>query len=59
MAVLHAGPRSMLGGLSAAEVHGLKGWEREEITVLVDDELSFEAVDGVRFFRSRRPFDVR
>jgi hypothetical protein len=26
--------------------------------VLVDDELSFEPVDGVRFFRSRRPFDL-
>jgi hypothetical protein len=58
LAVLHAGPRSMLGGLSAAERHGLKGWEREIVTVYVDDELSFEPVDGVRFFRSRRPFDL-
>lgn len=58
LAVLHAGRRSMLGGLSAAERHGLQGWERDEVTVLVDDELSFEPVDGVRFFRSRRPFDL-
>lgn len=58
LAVLHAGPRSMLGGLTAAAVHGLAGWERETITVLVDDELSFEPVPGVRFFRSRRPFDL-
>lgn len=58
LAVLHAGPRSMLGGLSAAARHGLTGWERQDITVLVDDELSFEPVDGVDFFRSRRPFDL-
>lgn len=58
LAVLHAGERSMLGGLSAAACHGLSGWEREVVTVYVDDELSFEPVDGVRFFRSRRPFDL-
>jgi hypothetical protein len=58
LAVLHAGPRSLLGGLSAAEVSGLAGWHRETITVLVDDELAFESVEGVRFFRSRRPFEL-
>jgi hypothetical protein len=58
MAVLHAGPRSLLGGLSASETLGLTGWRRETVTVLVDDELAFEPVDGVRFFRSRRPFDL-
>jgi hypothetical protein len=55
VAALHASPGSLLGGLTAAKVHGLRNWERDEITVLVDDELSFEPVDGVRFFRSRRP----
>ncbi len=58
LAVLHAGERSMLGGLSAATRHGLTGWQRDVVTVYVDDELSFEPVDGVRFFRSRRPFDL-
>jgi hypothetical protein len=58
LAVLHAGPRSMLGGLTAAERRHLSGWHRDTITVYVDDELSFEPVDGVRFFRSRRPFDL-
>ena len=58
LAVLHAGPRSLVGGLTAAQCHGLTGWERGEVTILVDDELSFEPVDGVRFFRSRRPFDL-
>lgn len=58
VAVLHAGPRSLLGGLSATARHGLERWDREEITVLVDDELDFEPVDGVRFFRSRRSFEL-
>lgn len=58
LGVLHAGPRSILGGLTAASRHGLVGWERDAVTVLVDDELSFEPVVGVRFFRSRRPFSI-
>ncbi len=58
LAVLHAGPASMLGGLSAARVHGLTGWDRDVVTVYVDDELSFEPVPGIRFFRSRRPFSL-
>lgn len=58
LGVLHAGPRSMLGGLTAGARHGLTGWERDSVTVLVDDELSFEPVPGIRFFRSRRPFDL-
>lgn len=58
LGVLHAGPRSMLGSLTAAGRYGLVGWERPHVTVLVDDELSFEPVAGVEFFRSRRPFDL-
>jgi len=58
LGVLHAGPRSMLGGLTAGARHGLVGWERADVTVLVDDELSFEPVDGIHFFRSRRPFEL-
>jgi hypothetical protein len=54
-AVLHAGPTALVGGLTAAEVHGLQRWHRDRITVIVDDELSFDPLDGVRFFRSRRP----
>ncbi|HYF72687.1 MAG TPA: hypothetical protein VD864_07685 [Nocardioides sp.] len=58
LAVLHAGPRSMLGSLTAAGRHGLTGWDRDHVSVYVDDELSFEPVDGVDFFRSRRPFEL-
>ncbi|MFL6022828.1 MAG: hypothetical protein ACJ72O_05770 [Marmoricola sp.] len=54
-AVLHAGGDALVGGLSALEWHGLRNWHREEILVLVDDELAFDAVEGVRFFRTRRP----
>jgi hypothetical protein len=58
LGVLHAGSRSMLGSLTAAARHGLRGWERPHVSVLVDDELSFEPVPGIDFFRSRRPFDL-
>lgn len=58
VAVLHAGPRSVLGSLSAAGYLGLAGWPRPHVSVLVDDELSFEPVDGVDFFRTRRPFEL-
>lgn len=53
-ATLHAGPDSLIGGLTAAKVHGLKNWDRSEITVLVANQLSFDQVPGVRFFRTRR-----
>ncbi|WP_134766779.1 hypothetical protein [Nocardioides sp. 1609] len=56
--VLHAGPGSMLGGLTAAAQHGLTGWERPVVTVLVDDELSYDPTNGIRLFRSRRPFPL-
>src|SRR5690242_9182057 len=48
LAVLHAGPQSVIGGLTAARLHGLKGWDRDDVTVLVRNELSFEPVDGIR-----------
>lgn len=54
-AVLHSGPGSLIGGLTAAKVHGMRNWDRDEITVLVDNDLSFEDLSGVRFFRTRRP----
>jgi len=53
-AVLHAGPGSLIGGLTALKVHGLRSWERSEVTVLVNNDLSFESLDGVTFFRTRR-----
>jgi very-short-patch-repair endonuclease len=52
--VLHAGGSALVGGLTALEWHGLRNWHREEITVLVENPLAFEPVEGVGFFRTRR-----
>jgi hypothetical protein len=54
LGVLHAGGNALIGGLSAAAVHGLRRWDRPSVTVLVDDRLDFETVPGVEFVRTRR-----
>lgn len=63
LGVLHAGPEALIAGLSAAEVHGLRNWHRDEITVLVPLGTKAEGpVPGVSFLRSRRsllPFRSR
>ena len=50
MAVLHAGPRSLLGGLSAAELRGLTGWHREtnELAVMLDTYRPLHATADAR-----------
>lgn len=48
-AALHARPQALFGGLTAAEVHGLRNWNRDDVTVLVPPDLSFAPVEGVRF----------
>lgn len=54
-AVLHAGGGAILGGLSAAAHCGLKGWEREEVCVLVPyaEDVPTPLL-GARFVRTRR-----
>jgi hypothetical protein len=54
LAVLHCGPHAVVGGLAAAAVHGLKNWERDDVCVIVANDDSFEPVDGVEIFRTRR-----
>ncbi len=54
LGVLHGGPTAMVAGLSAAAHHGLRGWHRDDVTVLVDNPLSFEPLPGYRFVRTRR-----
>jgi hypothetical protein len=54
LGVLHAGPRAILGGLTAAEVAGLRNWQRDEVTVLIPQQLEVESVDGVTYRRTRR-----
>jgi hypothetical protein len=58
LGVLHGGPTAMIGALSAAAVRGLRRWDRDEITVLVSNPLSFEPLPGYRFFRTRRPYKI-
>ena len=57
VAALHAGGSALIGGLSAGKVHGLRNWDRDDITVLVDDQLAFDGLPGVTFFRTRRALD--
>jgi hypothetical protein len=54
LGALHAGGNALIGGLSAAAVHGLRRWDRPAVTVLVDDRLDFEPVPGIEFVRTRR-----
>ncbi|GAA2136333.1 hypothetical protein GCM10009844_02460 [Nocardioides koreensis] len=54
LGVLHAGPEAVVGGLAAAEVAGLRNWHRDEVTVLIPDELEVEDVPGIDFHRTRR-----
>mgnify|MGYP006879611752 FL=1 len=55
LGVLHAGPRALLADLSAAELHGLERWHRDEVTVLIPEELVMdEPVEDVAYRRTRR-----
>lgn len=54
-AVLHVGGDTLIGGYTGLERHGLKKWHRDEVTVLIDDEAHYEPIDGVTYFRTRRP----
>ncbi|MBO0845599.1 MAG: DUF559 domain-containing protein [Nocardioides sp.] len=53
--VLHAGPGSAIGGLTALERRGLKNWYRDEITVLLAKSHNLQPLEGVRFVETRRP----
>jgi len=57
-AVLAAGPRAALCGLSALEAHGLRGWERPEIGVRVPRGRDVAGPPWVRATSSRRPARV-
>jgi hypothetical protein len=60
LGVLHAGNGALVGGLTAAAVHGLRNWQRDAVTILVPNAWSFDPVPGIEFFRTRRPLvDLR
>lgn len=55
LGVLHAGERSLVGDLTAAELAGLRNWHRDAITVLVPYDLDLDDdVPGIHFARTRR-----
>jgi hypothetical protein len=54
LGVLHAGPESLVGGLTAAEVHGLRNWGRDDVTVLVPEDLKLDPLAGIDYVRTRR-----
>jgi hypothetical protein len=56
--VLHAGPGSAIGGLTALERRGLRNWHRDEITVLLRKSHNLQPLDGVRFVETRRPVSL-
>jgi hypothetical protein len=56
--VLHAGPGSAIGGLTALERRGLKHWHRDEVTVLLAKSHNLEPLLGVRFIETRRPIGL-
>ncbi len=53
--VLHAGPGSAIGGLTALERRGLEHWHRDEITVLLRKSHNLQPLLGVTFVETRRP----
>jgi hypothetical protein len=57
LGVLHAGPRAAVGGLTAASMHGLRGWSRPAVCVLVPADLPVDPVPGIDFVRTRRDLD--
>lgn len=58
LGVLQGGPRALIGGITAMEVHGLANWRRDAITVLVPygDDIQ-EPLDGIDFVRTRKAID--
>ena len=53
--VLQGGREAAVANLTALEVHGLKHWPRDAITVAVPKSHGIEPLAGVRFIETRRP----
>jgi very-short-patch-repair endonuclease len=57
VAALHAGPRASLAGLTALELHGLRGWPADRAHVLVPQGASVPPLPGLVVHTTRRPVD--
>lgn len=56
LGVLHAGGDALVGDLTAAEVHGLRNWHRDDVVILVRRGLDTgDPLPGIRFVETRRP----
>lgn len=53
--VLHGGAEATIAGLTALELHGLRNWHRDDVTVLVPKSHNLELLPGVHFIETRRP----
>lgn len=54
LGVLHAGGEALVGGLSAGSIHELAHWARDDISVLVPDNVVLDPVAGIQWVRTRR-----
>jgi hypothetical protein len=52
--VLHGGRNAVLAGLTALEVHGLRNWHRDDVTVMVPKSQGIAPLAGVRYRETRR-----
>lgn len=57
IALLHSPSPSGLAGRTALEMHGLRGWEKDVVEVIVPVGAHHPS-PGVAFHRSRRPYDA-
>lgn len=57
IAVLHAARPVALSGRTALQLHGLRGWEGQEVEAIVRSGEHHPA-PGVRYHRTRRPFEA-
>ena len=49
---------ALVGDLTAAEVHGLRNWHRDDVTVLVPRGADIEPICGIRFVETRRDLSL-
>lgn len=52
--VLHGGERAAIGGITALQCLGIRGWARDEVTVLIPKSRSTAPLDGIRYVETRR-----
>ncbi|PWN03019.1 hypothetical protein DJ010_11655 [Nocardioides silvaticus] len=55
LGVLHGGRDAMVGELTAGEVHGLRNWHRDDVTIVVPHGTDIgSGYSGIRYVRTRR-----